>query len=341
LQPDQPTFVPQDIELLNRYFSTKSLFEVRLSCDEEAKQVLQASLTNPSIQYAVSSLKALREDLETAGDIAASVVQHNPNHDYGLQQYCMALRTLASGLTSPSSDGLKSALLCCQIFVSIEQLRGNYATMAQHITQGLRIMHDYRARPTLVTAHKLVPAYPDQLPLLDVFIIKLFAAPCKFSDPPTTANSSETMASMCLTSAHQQSVTSPSLRTIAPNMRTELTRIATSTLDFLSKVSHVKSAASALQLLSEKACLLDALNTWLLDLELVLAKTEPPVPELLSVSFMRLFYQILRIILLGVLDTSFDFYAKLRIENERLQVISNTVGEGFRAYKAHSQNRNG
>jgi hypothetical protein len=44
---------------------------------------------------------------------------------------------------------------------------------------------------------------------------------------------------------------------------------------------------------------------------------------------------------MGVLDTSLDFYAELRIENERLQSISSTVGEGLRAYKAHNGTRNG
>ena len=335
MRPTLTKIASQDIELLNRYFSTKSLFEVKLNCDEEARQVLQASLTNPSIRYAVSSLKALREDLEMSGDVPASVVQQTPSYNYGLQQYCMALRVVASDLASPGSDGLRSTLLCCQIFVSIEQLRGNYGTMAQHITQGLRIMHDYKARPTLVTAHKLLPAYHDQLPLLDVFIIKLFAAPCKFSDPPAKATTSGTTASVCLASTYQQPVRPSNLRTIAPDMRTKLTRIATSTLDFLSKVSCVKSAANASQLLSEKTILLDVLGSWLLELETVLSESGPSVPELLSVSFMRLFHQILRIVLLGVLDTSPDFDAELRIENERLQVISRTVGEGLRAYQSH------
>jgi hypothetical protein len=344
LQPIRPTLTeiaPQDIDLLNRYFSTKTMFDVKLGCDEEARQVLQASLTDPPIRHAVLSLRALREHLETSGDVPASVAQQTPSYDYGLQQYCMALGGLASNLSSPGSNGLKSALLCCQIFISIEQVRGNYAAMAQHIIRGLRIMHEYRARPDFVAANKLVPAHHDQLPFLDVFIIKLFAAPCKFADPPATADISGTTVSVCLISPHKQPVESRDLRTIAPDMRTELTRIAASTLEFLGKVSQVESVGNALRLLSEKAALLDSLESWLIDLELVQTEIRPPGPELISVSFMRFFHLILKIVLLGALDSSPDLYAELRTENDRLQGVANNVGERVKAYRTCSGTRSG
>ena len=193
-------------------------------------------------------------------------------------------------------------------------------------------MHEYRARPDFVAANKLVPAHHDQLPFLDVFIIKLFAAPCKFADPPATADVSGTTFSVCLISPHQQPVESRDLRTIAPDMRTELTRIAASTLEFLGKVSQVESVGIALRLLSEKAALLDSLESWLIGLELVQTETGPPGPEPISVSFLRFFHLILKIVLLGALDSSPDLYAKLRTENDRLQGVANNVGERVRAY---------
>ncbi|TVY54031.1 putative transcriptional regulatory protein [Lachnellula cervina] len=335
LQPIQPTFIkiaPQDIDLLNSYFSTKTMFDVKLGCNEEARQVLQASLTDPPIRHAVSSLRALREDLETSGDGPASIVQQTPSYHYGIQQYSMALGALASNLSSPGSNELKSALLCCQIFISIEQVQKNYAAMAQHIIRGLRIMHEYRARPGLVAANKLVLAHHDQVPFLDVFIIKLFAAPCKFAEPPTTADVSGITSSACLISPHQQPVESRDHRTIAPDMRTELTRIAASTLEFLGKVSQVESVGIALQLLSEKAALLDSLKSWLLDLETVQTEIGSPSPEPISVSFLRFFHLILKIVLLGALDSSPDLYAELRIENDRLQGVANNVCERVRTY---------
>ncbi|MCJ1237788.1 hypothetical protein MMC14_005775 [Varicellaria rhodocarpa] len=301
------------------------MFDVKLGCDEEARQVLQASLTDPPIRHAVLSLRALREDLETSGDGPASVAQQTPSYHYGLQQYSMALGSLASNLSSLGSNRLKSALLCCQIFISIEQVRKNYAAMAQHIIQGFRIMHEYRARPYFVAANKLLPAHHDQLPFLDVFIIKLFAAPCKFADPPATADVSGTTLSVCLTSPHQQPVESRNLRTIAPDMRTELTRIAASTLEFLGKVSQVESVGIALRLLSEKAALLDSLESWLIDLELVQTEIGSPGPEPISVSFLRFFHLILKIVLLGALNSSSDLYAELRTENDRLQESANSI----------------
>lgn len=317
------------------------MFDVKLGCDEEARQVLQASLTDPPIRHAVLSLRALREDLETSRDVPASVAQQTPSYDYGLQQYCKALGGLASNLSYPSSNGLKLALLCCQIFISIEQVRGNHAAMAQHIIRGLGIMHEYRARPDFVATNKLVLAHHDQLPFLDVFIIKLFAAPCKFAEPPATADVSRTTVSASLVSPHQQPVESRDLRTIAPDMRTELTRIAALTLGFLDKVSQVESVGNALRLLSEKAALLESLESWLIDLELVQTEIRPPGPELLSVSFMRFFHLILKIVLLGALDSSPDLYAELRTENDRLQGVANNVGERVKAYRICSGTRSG
>jgi Fungal Zn(2)-Cys(6) binuclear cluster domain len=335
IQPIRPTFIeiaPQEIDLLNRYFSTKTMFDVKLGCDEEARQVLQASLTDPPIRHAVSSLRALREDLEKSGDGQASIAQQTPSYYYGLQQYSMALGGLASNLSSPSSNRLQSALLCCQVFISIEQVRKNYAAMAQHIIRGLRIMHEYRARPYFVAANKMLPAHHDQLPFLDVFIIKLFAAPCKFADPPATADVSGKTSSARLISSHQQPVESCDLRIIAPDMRTELTRIAASTLEFLGKVSQVESVEIALSLLSEKTALLDSLESWLINLELVQTEIGSPGPELISVSFLRCLYLILKIVLLGALDSSPDLDAELLTENDRLQGLANDLGERVRTY---------
>ena len=193
-------------------------------------------------------------------------------------------------------------------------------------------MHQYRARPGFVTTYTLVPAHRDQLPFLDVFIIKLFIAPCKLADPPATADVSGTTLSVCSVPPYQQPVESRDLRPIAPDMRTELTRIAASTLEFLNKVSQVESVGTGLRLLSEKAVLLYSLESWLINLELVQAQIGSPGPEPISMSFLRFFHQILKIVLLGALDSSPDLYAELQTENDRLQGVANNVGERVRAY---------
>lgn len=309
------------------------MFDVTLGCDEEARQILQASLTDARIRHAVSSLRALREGIETSGELTSSVAHNTPSYDYGLRQYCMALGGLAAILSSPSPSGVNSALLCCQMFISIEQARGNYAAMAEHIIGGLGIMREYRARPEFVADNKLVPALHGQLPLLDVFIIKLFAAPCKFADPPAAAGTGVRTVPVCVNSLAQQPVESCPFRTIAPDMRAELTMVAESIVEFLGKVSRVESAGNALGLLSEKAHLVDSLESWLNDLELVQAEIRPPGPELLSVTFMRFFYLVLRVVLLGALSSSPDLCVVLQTEHKRLQDVASNLSERVKTYK--------
>lgn len=311
---------PQDIDLLSSHFSIKTMFDVNLGCDEEARQILKASLTDPPIRHALVSLRTLREDVEKSGDS-----QQTPSFHYGLQQYTTALSGLAFNLSSPGFNALKSALLCCEIFISIEQLQKNFAGMAQHIIRGLNIMYEYRARPSFVAPNRLMPASHDQLPLLDVFIIKMFAAPCKFATP-TAVEAIGTLSNLQLVGSHE-------LRIIAPDMRTELTRISTLTLEFLDRVSQTKTEDIALQLLSEKAVLLYSLENWLLNLELVQTKARLAGPEPVSVSFQRLFHLILRIVILGALNFSRDIYAKLQTENEQLQALANKVTQRVSTYK--------
>ncbi|KFA70657.1 hypothetical protein S40288_08276 [Stachybotrys chartarum IBT 40288] len=337
-EPVPPTLTeitPKDIALLNRYFSTKTIFNVKLDCNEEAKRILRASLTNPPIRHAISSLRALREGLEASGDASALLTLQTPSYDYGLQQYCMALAGLASNLSSSGSDVLKLALLCCHIFISIEQVRENYVAMVQHIIQGFRIMREHRARPNLTASQKLVLSHHDQLPFLDVFIIKLFAAPCKFADTPAI----NATASANVTSPYQLPAKSWHFRTLAPDMRTELTRIATLTIEFLDKVAHVESEKIALRLLPERASLLDSLEFWLADLDSVQTENSALGPEPLSVSFLRLFYHILKVVLLGTLESSPKLHSQLRTENDRLEGVASTVGERVKAYRTYSGTR--
>lgn len=324
--PDLPQITPEDISLLSRCFSTKSIFDVDLGCDEEAKQVLQASLHDPAIQHAVYSLKALRSDYETAGDASVPARQQTSrsSHDYGLQQYCKAMGGLAANLSSPTSQALRSALLCCQIFISIEQVRGNYVTMAQHISQGLAIMHQYRARPSLDASGNLVPACSGQMPLLDVLIIKIFAVPCKFSERLAPANTGEAAIALY----PEQTIETRRTRKIAPDMRAELNRISSSLLEFLDQVANISSTEDAGQLLPVKASLVDSLHRWSIDLK----HDQPPHHTQLSLSFMQLFHQVMKVVLVGALDSSPDVYALLGNENHVLQHMATLVTLGVQKY---------
>ncbi|KAF5543150.1 transcriptional regulatory moc3 [Fusarium mexicanum] len=313
---------PLSTDDLNRYFSTKTIFDVELSCNEEAEQVLQASLTNDSIRHALLSLRALRGNLEAKkeGDAFETEEQQRLSYNFGLQQYSKALTSLASNLACPSPNSLKSALLCCQVLISIEQVRGNFSAMGLHIIRGLNILREYRARPYLTT-NGLMPARHSGLPSLDVFIIKLFAAPCKFTEqqPPESS-----------------SILTPPVETndrkLAPNMRAELTKVATSTITLLEKTAKIQSEEQARSLLSERRDLLDGLDSWLDTLETLQKETQPAETESISDIFLRILYLILKMILLGTLETSSDLDAKLSEESKQLQGLANLVNERLKDY---------
>ena len=131
VSPESTTTATLDATSLNRYFSTKTIFNVDVSCTQEAEQVIQASLTDPSIRHALLCLRTVREDLETVNGPEQQTLSYN----YGLQQYSKALSGLASNLSSPSPETLKSALLCCQVLISVEQVRGNFSAMGMHIVK--------------------------------------------------------------------------------------------------------------------------------------------------------------------------------------------------------------
>ncbi|EMT72498.1 hypothetical protein NOF04DRAFT_13942 [Fusarium oxysporum II5] len=308
---------------LNRYFSTKTIFDVELSCNEEAEQVLEASLTNDSIRHALLSLRALRGNLESKkeGDGFETDEQQRLSYNFGLQQYSKALTSLASNLAYPSPDSLKSALLCCQVLISVEQVRGNFAAMGLHIIRGLNILREYRARPYL-TVNGLMPPRHSGLPSLDIFIIKLFAAPCKFTEQQPSESSS----------IMTPPVETRSDRKLAPNMRAELTKVATSTIALLERVTKIQSDEQAHPLLSEKQDLLDGLDSWLGALESLQKKTQPGEPESISDNFLRILYLSLKIILLGTLETSPNLDARLREDSKQLQELANLVNKRLKNY---------
>lgn len=325
---------PKDVQVLQRCLSTKTLFDVHLDCDEEARELLEASLTNPAVRHAISSLKSLRRGLEDTTsletDPAMASPQSSASND-GLEQYCVAMGVLASQMSSSKAPDrllLRSAMFCCQIFISIEQTRGNFNVMAKHMLQGLNIMHHHRARPRLL-ASELLPAKHQDLPLLDVFIIKLFAAPCKFADRRPTAES----CGLVVTSDEQDAMERQSggnnvgQQLIAPDMWAVLRGIATSTLQFLDKTCNCASVAQALHLVDEKARLLRSLELWRHDLSSVEGKRKSSTcrPELLSVSFTRLFYQVLKLILMGSLDAAPTFYAEAHPAIEELRFTAEYV----------------
>lgn len=315
---DTNSTLPLDATSLNRYFSTKTMFDVEISCNQEAEQVLQESLTNPSIKHALLSLRVLRETLESSGDSHVSTAQQVSSYNYGLQQYSKALTGLASNLSSPCLETLKPALLCCQVLISVEQVRGNFSAMSVHIIRGLNIMREYRVRPYISLENVLMPKKFDDLPFLDVFIIKLLAAPCMFTEQPPTY----------LTPPAETSTD----RRIVPNMRTGIRKIADSVIEFLHQVSLVSSEGTATLLLNEKHQLLSSLEDWHRSFEARPTVNSHDRPESINDCFLRLLYMILRVVLMGSLDDLSDYDGRLKAESKKIQAQADDINTRLKDY---------
>lgn len=323
-----------DVERLNKDFSTKTLFHsVSLNCAEEARQILQTSLTDPNVRQAVSSLRKLRHSIETSQDVTAGDTP-SPGYDVGIRLYCTALGGLASKLSSSGIEQseIKSALLCCEMFISIEQSRGNFSAMAQHIMGGLRILHEQRARPgfgdQVAREQQFLPAQWSDLPLLDVFVIKLFAAPCKYADLVAAGVSVKVTPAEMSSQQHT--------RKLVPNMKAQLTRIAENVILFLGRVSDVESVTAANDLLSEKKNLFISLGDWIAATDSIERETQPTGNELLSLRFAKLLYRILVIVVWSALDSSPQLYEQMRDEISEVQRIAALVTEGVAEFRTRN-----
>lgn len=322
---------PQDVEFLNRCFSIKTLLGVRLDCDEEAKRLLKSSLVSEPVRHAIETLRVLRGNLDSTTDGRTAMDRHSPGYDYGLQQYNMAIRGLGRLMGGSGPGGPTSALLCCQVFMSIDQVLGNYDTMFQHFTQGLGIMRECRARSMVIDGNRIIPASYPRLPLLDVFVIKLYTAPCKFAEPVPEVVAVDDQEPSYLSKDQRYFDERHVLPRIAPDHRKNLLKIAASTLEFLSRASSFESMQAVAALRREKNALLDSLDSWLLDLQAI----HPGVsrPGAISILFLRLFHQILRLVVLGSIDYLSRTNARLAEETGKLQHIVKIIKHSVQDYR--------
>ena len=197
----------ENIDLLARYLSIKSIFDDRMNYKMEARQILESCLIDLSTRHAVESLKLLRYQLETPDN---GIIKQT----LGIQQYISALTGIAS-TRSP-----RSVLICCQVFISIEQLLMNYSAMIRHIIGGVRLLSECRAQSGTKDGTESVD--PGTLPRLDIFIIKMFTTPCKFAEPPAIDTKAVALIPASTLLPEHPSLGLRRSRLIAPDLRTEL-----------------------------------------------------------------------------------------------------------------------
>lgn len=173
-QPKLSIITADQVDKLSLYFHRKR--QVNVCYRNEARAVL-ANLSDPTIRHALDSLVALNDGIETTRHTATIGIHGVLTNQRSLAAYNAAVSGLASRLKEePSRTSAQAALVCCQMFVSIEVMMGDYATAFQHFLQGLRIMYQYRNRPGVSDTGRVVPCFNLGFPHLDEFAIKLFAS---------------------------------------------------------------------------------------------------------------------------------------------------------------------
>lgn len=121
---------------------TSDASSLYFGADFWARRVLQLSLSEASIRYALCSLSALhRITSASAGtDVQLSVPELR---SYALQQYNLAVRCtqiLLAESSDGSQDKILKGLVACVLFVCYETFTGNHQVSHMHLQNGLQII---------------------------------------------------------------------------------------------------------------------------------------------------------------------------------------------------------
>ncbi|KAF4627387.1 hypothetical protein G7Y89_g10768 [Cudoniella acicularis] len=107
-----------------------------------ASRVLQLSLSDAAIRYALCSLSALQQS-STESHIENTGIKPTDLRWYALRQYDHAVRctqTLLAESSDGSEDKLIKGLVACALFVCYENFQGNYSLSHMHLQHGLQII---------------------------------------------------------------------------------------------------------------------------------------------------------------------------------------------------------
>ncbi|MCJ1265327.1 hypothetical protein MMC22_005203 [Lobaria immixta] len=103
--------------------------------------MLQISHAEPAVHHAVVALASLHEMFNGS-------TEHRPGSDqYALKQYSKSLAGLNRYMSTAKEKSVNVVLICCVLFITFENLRGDYDTAWQHIQGGLKILSRSRQDP--------------------------------------------------------------------------------------------------------------------------------------------------------------------------------------------------
>jgi hypothetical protein len=230
-----------------------------------------------------------------------------------LDAYNAAVSSLASRLREqPDRASAQAALVCCQMFISIEIMIGDYGTAFQHLLQGLRIMHQYQNRPGVSDSGRVVPCHSPDFPHLDAFAIKLFAS--GYPGPKHLSTYDR---------ATIGPVTTATNTLLCDHARSDLGALSAQVLDFLSQVTGLQSQSQAAELKMRRDQILGCLQSW----EQMYSETVqdimggmPAIKVRFGTAFSLLLHRVLKVVVSLAMSVSF-------VELEALERDFHALGE--------------
>ncbi|RFU75441.1 zn2 cys6 dna-binding [Trichoderma arundinaceum] len=260
---------PKYVEYLARHFTIKPVPAMDasngtgISYEPEARATLSTlcATSEPAVHHALASLNALRRAFdEQCGHLFPSSKLHchssTPGVQYGIQEYVLAIRSLLAKISDKNynASSIRSALLCCQIFMSIELALDDFSSATQHFIRGLRIMHECLTRPYLSKDGSVIAAQCVDMPAVDVFTIKLFLTPCPsgLTDDFLPLSDVEPRMNRVLFTERAA--------VVQANMR--LATLGRFTLQLLKGVSQLSPTSSSPNLVKDRSTILEQLQAW-------------------------------------------------------------------------------
>ncbi|EWG50794.1 hypothetical protein FVEG_09922 [Fusarium verticillioides 7600] len=153
----------QEVLHLAQHFTIKPVPTHSSTYEKEARLTLAAA-SQPAIKHALASLNTLRRVHAERGSNSVAG-QMKTSLQRGIQEYTNSLGALATRLADNEVATRKAALLCCQMFISIETALNNFTSAIQHFVRGVQITHQC-GRPSSNVV--------DEMPNVDLFTIKMF-----------------------------------------------------------------------------------------------------------------------------------------------------------------------
>ncbi len=124
---------------------TCSTSPVYYGSDFWSNRLLQLSLSEPAIRYALCSLGSLHRSVKTATANGSRAI-NDEFQTFSLHQYTNAIshtQVLLAESSTGSEDVIIKGLVACILFVCYENLLANYTVAQMHLQNGLKILARY------------------------------------------------------------------------------------------------------------------------------------------------------------------------------------------------------